>query len=78
MKPITVFSWGYWDWGNATRELVRAVDAVEAARGFNPPLFVDARFSRSVRAKGFNGNAFAQVVGSARYEWMQGLGKAGR
>ena len=27
---ITVFSFGYWGWGNATDTLIRAVDAVES------------------------------------------------
>jgi hypothetical protein len=38
---ITLFSWGYWGWGNVTRQFVEAVDAAEASRGFAPPLFVD-------------------------------------
>ena len=37
MSRITIFSWGYWGWGNATPQLVHLVDSVEAARGFNPP-----------------------------------------
>jgi hypothetical protein len=38
---ITLFSSGYWGWGNATERLVEAVDAAEQARGFGPPMFVD-------------------------------------
>ncbi len=72
--PVTLFSFGYWGWGNATRQLVRGIDAVEAARGFEPPLFVDIRIRREGRAKGFVGEAFARTVGEDRYEWMQGLG----
>lgn len=74
MQPLTLFSWGYWGWGNSTPQLVQAVDAVEAARGFAPPLFVDIRISRSVRAPGFNGHAFEETIGSSRYRWMPELG----
>jgi hypothetical protein len=74
MTTITLFSWGYWGWGNATRQLVEAVDAAEAARGFAPPLFVDVRISRSVRAAGFRDHAFEQLVGKDRYVWLRRLG----
>lgn len=74
MEPITLFSWGYWGWGNATPQLVEAVDAVEAARGFRPLLFVDVRVSRSVRAVGFRDRAFEQHMGHERYRWMPALG----
>lgn len=74
MKRLTIFSWGYYGWGNATLQLVKAVDAVEASRGFAPPLFVDIRIQRSVRAKGFNGGAFEKLVGLDRYRWMKSLG----
>lgn len=73
-EPVTLFSFGYWGWGSATRELVRAMDAVEAKRGFDAPLFVDTRISRSVRAQGFNGSTFEELVGKDRYVWMKGLG----
>jgi hypothetical protein len=69
-----MFTWGYWGWGNATRQFVEAADSVEKRRGFAPPLFVDIRYSRSVRAKGFIGNAFAAAAGDDRYVWMKGLG----
>lgn len=72
--PLTLFSWGYWGWGNATNELVQAVDAAEATRGFGPPVFVDIRIRRNVRAKGFTGDAFERTVGRDRYRWMQDLG----
>jgi hypothetical protein len=49
MKRLTAFSWGYRGWGNHTRDFVRTVDAIERARGKRPPIFVDIRFSRSVR-----------------------------
>ena len=74
MEPITLFSWGYWGWGNATPQLVEAVDAVETARGFRPPLFVDVRISRSVRAVGFRDHAFEHLMGRERYRWMRELG----
>lgn len=74
MNPVTLFSWGYWGWGNATAQFVEAVDAVETARGFAPPLFVDIRISRSVRAVGFTGNAFANLVGPGRYSHEPDLG----
>ena len=77
MSPSTLFSFGYWGWGSATKELVEVVDAVEASRGFMPPIFVDIRVSRSVRAQGFDGRAFEKVVGSHRYRWMDGLGNLG-
>ena len=56
--PTTLFTWGYYGWGNATSQLVEMVDAVERARGFAPPMFVDIRIRRAVRAKGFQGDAF--------------------
>jgi hypothetical protein len=51
----TIFTWGYYGWGNATPQLVESVDAVETSRGFEPPIFVDIRIRRNVRAKGFVG-----------------------
>lgn len=77
MTPLTLFRWGYWGWGNATAQLKQAADAIEAARGFDPPVFVDARISRSVRAAGFNGDAFRKLIGDDRYVWMNGLGNLG-
>ncbi|MEX0716184.1 MAG: hypothetical protein WD066_06350 [Planctomycetaceae bacterium] len=74
MKRITAFSFGYFGWGNATPQLVRAADAVERERGFRPPIFVDCRFKRSVRAAGFVGNAFGDLLGPNRHRWMKGLG----
>jgi hypothetical protein len=53
---------------------VRAVDAVEHSRDFEPPVFVDVRIRREVRAKGFVGNAFCSLVGEGRYKWMPDLG----
>jgi hypothetical protein len=72
--PTVAFSWGYAGWGNHTRELVAQVDAVEDARGFAPPLFVDIRRRRHVRAVGFRERAFAALLGPERYLWLNGLG----
>lgn len=74
METLTLFTWGYWGWGTATGQLIEAVDAVEASRGFQPPMFVDIRLSRSVRAPGFNGRAFEKTVGASRYWWLDALG----
>jgi hypothetical protein len=71
---IVVFTIGYHGWGGATDRLVQLVDAVEDARGFAAPFFVDLRFSRAVRAKGFTGRHFEQLVGSDRYCHIPGLG----
>ncbi len=72
--PITIFTWGYYGWGNHTPQLVKAVDAVELSRGFKPPIFVDIRFRRSVRAAGFTGPAFERLLGQDRHRWMKSLG----
>lgn len=77
MEPLTLFTWGYWGWGSATKQLVEAVDAVEASRGFKPPMFVDIRLERGGRAAGFVEHAFERTVGSARYRWMPSLGNMG-
>ncbi len=73
---LTVFSWGYEGWGNATPELVRAFDVVEAARGYEPPVFVDIRARRQVRAVGFREDTFERRMGRERHRWMRGLGNA--
>lgn len=73
-SPLTIFTWGYWGWGNATEQLVQAVDAVEKSRGFKPPMFVDIRIRRTVRAQGFVGDAFKKTVGESRYKWLDALG----
>ena len=70
----TLFTWGYYGWGNHTPDLVEAVDAVETSRGFQPPIFVDIRIRRSVRAAGFTGPAFERLLGQDRYRWMRSLG----
>jgi hypothetical protein len=74
MKRHWAFSWGYWGWGNHTSEFVDAVDVIERGRGKRPPIFADIRFSRAVRAPGFRGNAFEEVVGKNRYHWLRKLG----
>jgi hypothetical protein len=74
MATTTLFTWGYYGWGNHTPQLVEAVDAVERSRGFGPPLFVDIRIRRTVRAKGFQGNAFEKLLGQDRHRWMKSLG----
>jgi hypothetical protein len=74
MDKTTIFTWGYYGWGNHTPQLVEAVDAVERSRGFEPSLFVDIRIRRSVRAKGFQGNAFEKLLGQDRHRWMKSLG----
>ncbi len=76
MEHLTLFTWGYWGWGSATGQLIEAVDAVEMDRGYEPPLFVDIRISRSVRARGFDGSAFENAVGVSRYRWLDVLGNA--
>ena len=75
MKPITIFTWGYYGWGNHTRQLVESVDTVETSRGFKPPMFVDIRIRRAVRAAGFTGPAFENLLGPNRHRWMKSLGK---
>src|SRR5689334_19421318 len=72
--PVTLFTWGYEGWGNWTDKLVQAVDAVESSRGWGPPLFVDIRASRKVRAEGFREHAFERRFGPDRYRWMNRLG----
>ena len=74
LRPLVLFSWGYWGWGSTTRQFVESVDLVEKSRGFNPPVFIDARLRRSVRAPGFRDSAFMQLLGEQRYCWMNGLG----
>lgn len=73
MNP-SIFTWGYYGWGNHTPQLIEAVDAAERSRGYEPPLFVDIRIRRTVRAKGFPGNAFEKLLGQDRHRWMKSLG----
>lgn len=76
MRRLTAFSWGYWGWGTHTSEFVRTVDAIERERGKRPPIFVDIRYLRSVRAPGFRDNALEELVGKGRYRWFRKLGNA--
>jgi hypothetical protein len=69
----TLFSFGYWGAGSSTRALVEGVNEAEALRGYEPPLWVDIRISRSVRAAGFRDSAFEKLLGS-NYAWMPDLG----
>jgi hypothetical protein len=70
---ITLFSFGYWGTGGATVLQVEAIDAAERERGFEPPLWVDIRLQRSVRAAGFRDEAFARLLGP-RQVWLPDLG----
>lgn len=76
--PPKVFSWGYWGWGTAIRQAIEMFDAVENARGFRSPVFVDIRARREVRSEGFSGarSPFIRALGSSRYRWIQELGNA--
>jgi hypothetical protein len=71
---LSAFSWGYFGWGNATDKFVELVDAVESQRGFAPPVFVDTRIRRNVRAAGFTSQAFEILLGPHRHRWMPELG----
>lgn len=71
---LTAFSWGYDGWGSSIPQLIQSFTAAEAQRGFGPPVFVDIRARRAVRAIGFQKSAFEKSVGSDRYRWMNGLG----
>jgi hypothetical protein len=71
---LTLFTFGYWGWGAATKLLLRVTADVERERGFEPPIFVDLRISRSVRAVGFRSSTFEELAGPARYVWMKALG----
>ena len=77
MEPLTLFAFGYKGWGSTTAQLVEAIDKVEASRGFGPPVFVDVRLAREVRAKGFAGKAFETLLGKPRYRWIPDLGNPG-
>lgn len=74
MKRITIYSWGYYGWGKVAHKFVEAVDQLEKQRGFVPPLFVDVRIRRTVRAFDFQNNHFRNIVGEERYQWVPELG----
>ncbi len=71
---LTSFSLGYYGFGNRPEKLVQLVDEHEVNQGYQAPFFVDIRLSRSVRAPGFNGNTFRNIVGRDRYVHMPDLG----
>jgi hypothetical protein len=71
---LTIFTFGYWGWGNATHELIRAIDSAERKKGFSPPIFIDIRLKRNVRAEGFRGDAFERALPKGRYKWLPHLG----
>ena len=71
---LEIFSFGYWGWGNHVDKLKQLVDYSEKINGFSPPFFVDIRIRRTVRAVGFCGDNFKDVIGSKRYRWEKELG----
>ena len=73
-EKLTIFSWGYYGWGNSIPQLLRATDSVERERGFEPPIFVDIRMNRAARAQGFRDHEFERRLGHVRYRWMRSLG----
>lgn len=75
-STLTLFSFGYFGWGNAIDQLLAATQAVEAARGLGPPIFVDIRYKRTVRAEGFREGAFARRLGHENHRWMRTLGNS--
>lgn len=72
--PLEIFSFGYWGWGNHVDKLKQLVDYSERTNGYAPPIFYDIRIRRTVRAVGFNGDNFRDVIGSKRYRWEKELG----
>jgi hypothetical protein len=74
LQTIKAFTWGYYGWGSASKDFIRAVDAHEKTRGFQPPLFIDIRFHRSVKAANFQDRTFERIVGPERYLWEKRLG----
>jgi hypothetical protein len=47
---------------------------MEKKREFLPPVFVDLRIARKVRAANFRGDEFKKIVGSRSYVWEHRLG----
>jgi hypothetical protein len=72
----TAYTFGYWGWGTNTERLVKLAAEWEEKAGRLEPLWVDIRWSRSVRAPGFRDAGFARSTGEALYRWMQGLGNS--
>ena len=73
----TIFTFGYDGWGSATPKLVQAVDAIERDRGFEPPMFVDTRLHRAVRAEGFRERNFENLLHDSRHLHLPKLGNLG-
>jgi hypothetical protein len=48
---------------------------LKRAGGFEPPIFVDIRIRRNVRAKGLVGNALEKLLEPSRHRWIKSLGK---
>jgi hypothetical protein len=71
---LTIFTFGYWGWGNSTHELIKAINSAERKKGFSPPVFVDIRLKRSVRAEGFRDDEFERLLPNGRYQWFPSLG----
>jgi hypothetical protein len=76
LKPLQIFSWGYWGWGTSALQMIAAADAAEKRRGVGPLMFVDIRLKRAVRAPGFRGDTLERLLGRKRYRWMPTLGNA--
>lgn len=72
MRVATSTSWGA-D-GSGAGSFRSACSRITPSRGFAPPAFADIRVRRSVRAKGFTGQAFEKRLGPARHRRFQGLG----
>jgi hypothetical protein len=75
-QPPVAYTFGYWGWGTTTERLVKLAAEWEEKAGRPAPLWVDIRWSRSVRAPGFREGAFSRATGAALYTWMQGLGNS--
>lgn len=73
-SEILAYTFGYWGWGRQTKRLIELADTWEMNERRKPPLWVDIRWSRSVRALGFRDDAFERTVGPDRYVWLRGLG----
>jgi hypothetical protein len=54
---------GYYGWGNAAKDSVRAVDGFERRRGFRRAACVDLRVSRSFRAAAFRDTRLSRLSG---------------
>lgn len=75
-SDVLAYTFGYWGWGRQTKRLIELADDWEHSQGRKPPLWVDIRWSRSVRALGFRDDAFERTAGPDRYLWLRGLGNS--